>query len=62
MGGGVDAVYEFMGDLVLVRAIWEWIVFCDPSAVRIPTIKRTMKVEFTNSEHQTGRALRASVE
>ena len=36
MGGGLDSAYEFMGDMVLARKIFERIVFCDPSANKFP--------------------------
>ena len=43
MGGGIDLAYEFMGDMVLARKIFERIVFCDPGASKFPQIKRTIK-------------------
>ena len=53
MGGGVDDIYEFIGDMVLVREIWARIIFCDPDASKFPKIKRTMEVDFTNDKGKT---------
>lgn len=50
LGGGIDDVYEFMGDMLLVREIWGRIIFSDPNASKFPKIKRTMEVEFIDRE------------